>query len=543
MDCWRRSPLRRLQRHRQLSLDSDILLGSRSSSPASFHAVSSVSRRSDHTAMPPTQRSVRRCFYIFIAVALAYITIGGALSDFTSGRNKDPIFDLENDDWVATGTWSDRAVCRWFGLCGSFHIFHHADRTRVREKDNTILPIEDLVNYWSSGQPDDWSYEERQLREIPQYVFDHAPYVHLSSEEQFWPTDLAEHLKHTTGRQDYNEILDEHSNGSTSLHALKNVEGRVHESNIYLQSNDDVDQLPDWLTGAENIPNPFAPLLDDSGKPKPALRHHHDLRARALGSSLKPAKQQQRPSGRSTAPALLIVVPKENDVVDAFWFFFYSFNQAPKVLNIQFGNHVGDWEHTLIRFQHGKPQSVFVSEHHFGAAYAWDALEKYLPNDDGAMASTWSNETAAELAKRPVVYSATGSHAMYVTPGPHPYILPWGVLADDTDRGPLWDPALNVQSYTYDLKTVRSSTRNPKAPTDWFDYSGHWGDKYYPLSDPRQYRFAGQYHYLSGPYGPKFKHLDRTHACQGPLKCDLLRWAGDERPKRLHLPHEDLEAE
>ena len=92
----------------------------------------------------------------------------------------------------------------------------------------------------------------------------------------------------------------------------------------------------------------------------------------------------------------------------------------------------------------GKPETVFVSEHDFGGAYAWEALEKYLPSLDGSgtMIGTWSNSTAAKLAKRPVVYSAVGSHAMYATPGLHPYILPWGLLHDQTDRGPLWDPSL-----------------------------------------------------------------------------------------------------
>ena len=71
------------------------------------------------------------------------------------------------------------------------------------------------------------------------------------------------------------------------------------------------------------------------------------------------------------------------------------------------------------------------------AAYIWQALEKYLPSPDGSgtMIGTWSNSTAAMLAKRPVVYSAVGTHAMYTTPGLHPYVLPWGLLHDQTDRG------------------------------------------------------------------------------------------------------------
>lgn len=107
---------------------------------------------------------------------------------------------------------------------------------------------------------------------------------------------------------------------------------------------------------------------------------------------------------------------------------------------------------------------------------------------------------------------------MYATAGLHPYVLPWGLLHDQTDRGPLWDPALNMYSYTYDYKngTLRSSALSPKAPTEWFYFNGRWGDKHYPLSDPRQYEFAGQYHYVSGPYGPRYKDLGRQRVCPRP---------------------------
>lgn len=107
---------------------------------------------------------------------------------------------------------------------------------------------------------------------------------------------------------------------------------------------------------------------------------------------------------------------------------------------------------------------------------------------------------------------------MYANPGTHAYILPWGLLHDETNRGPLWDPAINYHAYTYDFDndTLRASSLTPHAPIEWFYYSGHWGDKFYPLSDKRQYRFAGQYHYVNGPIGPRFKNLGRRHICQGP---------------------------
>ena len=74
---------------------------------------------------------------------------------------------------------------------------------------------------------------------------------------------------------------------------------------------------------------------------------------------------------------MLLVVDKGNDVIDAFWFYFYSYNLGNAVFGVRFGNHVGDWEHTAIRFHKGVPKLVFFSEHNFGEAYSWEAVEKY----------------------------------------------------------------------------------------------------------------------------------------------------------------------
>lgn len=134
---------------------------------------------------------------------------------------------------------------------------------------------------------------------------------------------------------------------------------------------------------------------------------------------------------------------------------------------------------------------------------------------------------------QPVIYSAMGTHAMYATPGIHAYILPWGLLHDQTDRGPLWDPLLNAHAYTYDYDSdnLRASTATPSAPIEWFYFNGHWGDKFYPLGDQRQYRFAGQYHYVNGPVGPRFKHLNRHKVCQQRDEevCVIKNYIGEEK--------------
>lgn len=574
----------------------------------------------------------RKCFFSICAIAIVYIVLTGIT--IRAGGIDSPAKLIENAEWVASSkSWMDRQMCRWFGMCGTMHL-NSKGWTWDNIKDELPEPTPEFRSFWMSGEedPDSWSKEERQLREIPQYVLDHAPYVHLFSGEKFWPSDIAEHLAHMSPQLNYTDIEDMGSDRNlTNLDELDDIEEGRHGRFVYLQSDDNVEEKPDWLMSIENIPqspDPFHdieldaqwPEADDETAPNhesagqqtlageehaasigipwpsfneltpstngrcggnsgftcqgskfgkccsihgwcgksndycesycdplhgqcndplhPPIQPHPDLRKRMHKRDfMMKAKDKPTKLGRSKAPAILIVADKGNGTIDAFWFYFYSFNQGQKVFNIRFGNHVGDWEHTMVRFQDGKPEAVFLSEHDFGDAYAWHAMEKYVPNPDGSMTmvGTWNNQTFSKLAKRPVTYSAVGSHAMYATSGLHPYILPWGLLHDQTDRGPLWDPSQNVQSYTYDVenRTLRASTRNPYSPTGWLNYAGHWGDKYYPLSDPRQYRFAGQYHYVNGPTGPKFKRLGRKGVCQSKGPCHIRHWLENDGVSRL----------
>ena len=242
--------------------------------------------------------------------------------------------------------------------------------------------------------------DSQVVHEIPQYVFDHAPLVHLYSEEKFWPCDIAEHLHHITPELNYTPIYPQAAIlNLTNLDELNIWNKGRH---VYLTSDDDVEEVPEWLSGQENIPDiryalqgQFADSKKDFELPT-ALRVDSDRRGsesiyvppskrRRIHSSplgdtgLKTSQKLRRahqPGGRSNAPAFLICVNKGQGVVDAFWFFFYGFNRGNVVFNVRFGNHVGDWEHTLVRFHNGVPRYVFFSEHNFGSAYGYGAVEK-----------------------------------------------------------------------------------------------------------------------------------------------------------------------
>jgi hypothetical protein len=486
--------------------------------------------------------------------------------------------DKDERSWIATSrSWFDRKSCRWLGVCGAAHFQtaegHFGRRNPGKWHESNDTESEPWRSYWFSGASNqsEWDAEEWARREIPDYVFDYAPLVHLYSGEQFWPGDIAEHLYHTTPMLNYTPIQAQWNHPTLDdLNELNQWETGRH---VFLTSNDDVQTRPPWLEGERNIPETDEEAEESwadwdgrvDGKipgdteedraewfdlrhpegddlDKESLRAHRllrqELRKRYGGKEIQKPVQgtpTEGSGGRSDAPAILLVMDKGNGVVDAFWFFFYSFNLGNTVVNVRFGNHVGDWEHCLVRFHHGQPKALFFSAHTAGEAYRYEAVEKIgkrvSRRSSIARAYTFANES------KPVIYSAEGSHAMYATAGVHEYVLPWGLLHDVTDRGPLWDPMLNSHAYTYDFDndTLRASTYSPTSPTEWFHFRGHWGDKFYPLGDTRQYRFAGQYHYVNGPLGPKFKHLNRVKVCQGPDRstCVIKDWIGEDvRPPR-----------
>lgn len=287
----------------------------------------------------------------------------------------------------------DPQACKWLGAC---ILRRWRDKISIGFKKmasrQSILmyegnPLHNLVAT-SDGSANGSSIPN----EIPQFVLAYAPLVHLYSGEEFWPCDIAEHLRHVTPELNYTQIQSRSQNlDLTNLDELNEWErGRF----VFLTSDDNVEKRPDWLRGGNNIPDlprTKAAFETTRNKGQDGRRSMPELSSRsksvnkaktrlhtgkdATQDSLDEIERRQR-AGRSDAPAVLIVVNKGGGKVDAFWFFFYSYNLGNKVFNVRFGNHVGDWEHTLVRFQDGKPKYVFFSEHNFGTVYSYGAVEK-----------------------------------------------------------------------------------------------------------------------------------------------------------------------
>jgi hypothetical protein len=212
---------------------------------------------------------------------------------------------------------------------------------------------------------------------------------------------------------------------------------------VYLSSNDPIPSLPSWFHGV-----------------------------------------RPTPSTGSAIASTIITVSKPGNIIDAFYFFFYAYNQGNWVLNsplLEFGDHVGDWEHVMIRFTNSAPSAMWFSQHSGGEAFTWSAVQKYSANSN-----------------RPVVYVANGTHANYATTGVHDHTipgvnLPAGPLEDHTDAGVLWDPiATTPYEYSYDNSTGTFTAYNGADPTAWLGFNGQWGNNQLPDGTAGQIDIFGE---------------------------------------------------
>ncbi|KAH6672107.1 hypothetical protein B0J14DRAFT_655979 [Halenospora varia] len=296
-----------------------------------------------------------------------------------------------------------------------------------------------------------------QVEGLPQFVLDYAPLVYLDTGEAYFPSDIASQIDNTHPAINLTAIPNPPALTVENLDTL-NTFGQ-NGMNVFLTSNLDVSKTPSWLLGE----------VPDSTTHKTA---------KAISCAI-------------------ITTDHGNGSLDAFYMYFYAYNQGNTVFGKELGDHIGDWEHNMIRFKDGKPQTIWYSQHGNGEAFTYKAVEKN--------------------GLRPISYSAKGSHANYAIVGKHDHTipdlnLPDGLLVDHTSKGMLWDPTLNSYFYSYNPSTAGFTGLNG-SPTGAMAFKGKWGDEQYPDSDKRQSTFFGFKKYVGGPTGPWDKQLNRTQVC------------------------------
>jgi hypothetical protein len=175
----------------------------------------------------------------------------------------------------------------------------------------------------------------------------------------------------------------------------------------------------------------------------------------------------------------------------------------------------------MVRFVNGSPDVVYYSEHASGSAYKYSAVDK--------------------IGVRPVSYIATGTHANYPVrlrpfhgrnlsslliagvqkAGNQNYEhIPFDILKDQTDKGPVWDVTKNFRGFWYNPSSGAISiasgagpggANQPSEGASWLNFSGFWGDKKWPTSRFGQYCVADECLMEDGPTGKQATRFPPNH--------------------------------
>jgi hypothetical protein len=176
---------------------------------------------------------------------------------------------------------------------------------------------------------------KRAPENVPSFVIDYAPMVYLHSQDLYLPSDIGSQLSNTEPRANFTPI----PNGPNpltldNLAELNNLGGK----DVYLTSKVRPNERPEYFRGV--LPN-------GDGETENAVT------------------------------ATIIVNDHGHETVDVFYFYFNAFDFGGHYFYQDIGNHVGDWEHNMIRFIDGKPSKVWFSQHSGGQAFKYDVLDKY----------------------------------------------------------------------------------------------------------------------------------------------------------------------
>lgn len=173
---------------------------------------------------------------------------------------------------------------------------------------------------------------------VPQYALDYAPIVYIYSEDPYFPSDIGAQVTNTQPEVNFTALAN--APNPLTLDNLADLDSAG--LNVFLTSKIDITTNPAYLYGVKP---------DEDGKTDGAIS------------------------------CAIIVNDHGNGLVDVFYMYFYAFNYGGSygALGVDFviGDHVGDWEHNMVRFQDGEPTAVWYSQHSNGEAFTYEAVEKF----------------------------------------------------------------------------------------------------------------------------------------------------------------------
>lgn len=129
-----------------------------------------------------------------------------------------------------------------------------------------------------------------------------APLVFLDNNDKYYPSDMLKHIANTHPEVNHTAV-----EGVPDPLTLDNLD-KLNEfggKNIYLTSTENLIKYPKFLHGKK----PDSKTLQ-TGKAKSCV---------------------------------VVVVEKGDSILDAFYMYFYTFNEGPTALGHTVGNHLGDW--------------------------------------------------------------------------------------------------------------------------------------------------------------------------------------------------------
>lgn len=133
-----------------------------------------------------------------------------------------------------------------------------------------------------------------------------APIVLLDNGDTFYPSDLATHVSSTHATLNFTPITGAPEKLSLdNLDALNELGGDSGGESVYLTSTEPLVKIPKYLHGK-----------------KPDLKTLQT---------------------KDAVSAAVVVVDKGKGTMDAFYMYFYTFNQGPTVFGHELGDHLGDW--------------------------------------------------------------------------------------------------------------------------------------------------------------------------------------------------------